>query len=487
MHFAVLWRVVILAKPLLNSEPTVSAQTLFEKLWQRHKISALEDGEDLLYIDRVFLHERTGGIALVSLEQSGRTVRKPEHVFATMDHIVDTLPGRSDETLMPGGSKFITITRRAANKAGITLFDLDDERQGIIHVISPEQGIVLPGLTLVCPDSHTCTQGAFGALAFGIGSTQAEHAMATSTLRLSKPKAMLVKFSGTLQTGVTAKDMVLHLISTYGAAGGRGYAIEFAGKTVRDLDMEARMTLCNMAVEFGAFTGMVAPDDTTYAWLKNRPYAPKGSDWVLALSQWQNLPSDADAKFDKVIVIEAGSIPPTVSWGTSPAQALAITGIIPQTTQLSDQKSLTYMGLNSGQKINSLEIDAAFIGSCTNARLSDLRAAAAVLKGHYVHRNIRAICVPGSSAVKRAAEAEGLDKIFKAAGFEWRESGCSMCFYAGGEGFGKGQRVISSTNRNFEGRQGVAVRTHIASPATVAASAIAGHICSARNLETRGG
>ena len=461
----------------------MSGHTLFEKLWQTHQIRSLEGGEDLLYIDRVFLHERTGGIALVSLEHSRRTVRKPEHVFATMDHIVDTLPGRSDETLMPGGTGFITITRRAANKAGITLFDLDDDRQGIVHVISPEQGIVLPGLTLVCPDSHTCTQGAFGALAFGIGSTQAEHAMATSTLRLEKPKSMLVTFNGFLQAGVTAKDMILYVISTYGAAGGRGYAVEFCGQTVSDLDMEARMTLCNMAVEFGAFTGLIAPDEKTYAWLKGRPYAPQGAEWAAAMGDWQDLKSDENAVFDKVIEIDAACIAPTVSWGTSPAQAIFIDEKIPLSQNNDDQKSLVYMGLQSGKTLDSLEINVAFIGSCTNARLSDLRAVAAILDGRDVHRNVRAICVPGSSAVKRAAEAEGLDKIFKAAGFEWRESGCSMCFYAGGEGVGKGQRVISSTNRNFEGRQGAGARTHIASPATVAASAIAGHICKASDLE----
>jgi len=460
----------------------MSAQTLFDKLWQAHNVCELDGGEDLLYIDRIFLHERTGGIALVSMAEAGRKVRRPEHVFATMDHIVDTHPGRSDKTQMPGGSNFITITRRAAKFAGITLFDLGDDRQGIVHVISPEQGIVLPGLTIVCPDSHTCTQGAFGALAFGIGSTQAEHAMATSTLRLPKPKSMLVQFDGILQAGVTAKDMILHMISTHGAAGGRGYAIEFAGAAVRALDMEARMTLCNMAVEFGAFTGMVAPDEKTYGWLKDRPYAPKGKAWDEAVESWGKLATDIKAKFNKTLKVKAGKIAPTVSWGTSPAQSLTLSGHIPTPISPEDKKSLAYMGLKPGEKITDLAIDAAFIGSCTNARLSDLRAAAAVLKGRRVHNNIRAICVPGSSAVKRAAEAEGLDVIFKESGFEWRESGCSMCFYAGGEGFGNGKRVISTTNRNFEGRQGVGARTHLASPATVAASAVTGRICSANSL-----
>ncbi len=457
-------------------------QTLFDKLWQAHKVCALDGGEDLLYIDRIFLHERTGGIALVNMAKAERKVRCPTHVFATMDHIVDTRPGRSDKTVMPGGENFITITRRAAKDAGITLFDLNDERQGIVHVISPEQGIVLPGLTIVCPDSHTCTQGAFGALAFGIGSTGAEHAMATSTLRLTKPKSMLVHFDGILQAGVTAKDMILHLIRKYGTAGGRGYAIEFAGATVRALDMEARMTLCNMAVEFGAFTGMVAPDEKTYTWLKNRPYAPKNDMWDTALEFWKQLITDPNAKFDKTIKINVGTIEPSVSWGTSPGQSIFINEVIPKPTSSEDKKSLAYMGIVADQKITNLTIDAAFIGSCTNARLSDLRAAASVLKGRRIHDNIRALCVPGSSAVKRAAEAEGLDIIFKNAGFEWRESGCSMCFYAGGEGFGMAKRVISTTNRNFEGRQGVGARTHLASPATVAASAVMGHICAAQHL-----
>ena len=460
----------------------MSAQTLFDKLWDAHKISAL-GGEDLIYIDRIFLHERTGGIALVSMAEAGRKVRTPQNVFCSMDHIIDTFSGRTDETLMPSGGEFIRTTRAAAQKAGITVFDIGDNRQGIVHVISPEQGIVLPGLSLVCPDSHTCTQGAFGALAWGIGSTQAEHAMATNTLRVERPKAMQVEFNGELGIGVTAKDMIMHLIGRYGASGGRGYAVEFSGEAVQSLDMEARMTLCNMAVEFGAFTGLIAPDEKTYAYLKDKPYAPKGDMWEQALENWKNLHSDKSARFDKEIKVDVNDIAPSISWGTSPSQMTTITGKVPTPKTDADKKSLAYMGLKPGQRISSLEIDAAFIGSCTNARISDLRRAASVLMGHKVHPNIKAICVPGSTQVKKQAEQEGLDKVFKAAGFEWREAGCSMCFFAGGESFGLRERVVSSTNRNFEYRQGPQTRTHIASPETVAASAVAGHLCSAAMLE----
>ncbi len=462
----------------------MSNRTLFDKLWDRHKVCEL-DGEDLIYIDRVFLHERTGGIALVSMAEAGRQVRNPQNVFCSMDHIVDTFIGRTDETLMPGGSEFIRTTRKAAHKAGITIFDIDDNHQGIVHVISPEQGIVLPGLSLVCPDSHTCTQGAFGALAWGIGSTQAEHAMATSTLRVERPLTMRVTFDGQCETGVTAKDMILHLIGEYGASGGRGYAIEFSGAAVEALDMEGRMTLCNMAVEFGAFTGLITPDEKTYSYLKGRPYAPKGDMWKQAIAEWKNLSSDINASFNREIIINAALVSPSITWGTSPAQMMPISAKIPDPQSETDTKSLTYMGLKSGQNINEVSIDAAFIGSCTNARLSDLRRAAAVLKGRKVHSHIKAICVPGSTQVKQQAEDEGLHEIFLAAGFAWREAGCSMCFFAGGESFGLRERVVSSTNRNFESRQGPQTRTHITSPETVAASAVAGHICSVSMLEAK--
>jgi 3-isopropylmalate/(R)-2-methylmalate dehydratase large subunit len=403
------------------------------------------------------------------MKEAGRKVVDPARVFAVMDHIVDTRPGRGDGTLMPGGEAFITETRAACHEAGITLFDVNDPDQGITHVISPELGIVLPGLTLIAPDSHTCTQGAFGALAWGIGSSEAEHAMATGTLRVAKPKTMRVTYTGSLSLGVTAKDMILHLIADHGAGGGAGYIVEFAGEAVQALDMEARMTLCNMATEFAAFSGIIAPDAKTNEYLQGRRYAPD------ALPDWSGLRTDAGALFDTEIMIEAASIEPMVSWGTSPEHSIAISGTVPIGT-VPNGTVLDYIGLEAGQPIAGIQIDVAFIGSCTNSRLSDLRRAAALVEGKRVAEGVLALVVPGSSAVKRAAEAEGLDKIFTDAGFQWRESGCSLCFYAGGESFPPGSRVISSTNRNFEGRQGPGIKTHIASPEVVAASALAGWI-----------
>lgn len=453
--------------------------TLFDRIWDAHVVAPLPGGAALVAIDRVLLHERTGAAALNALREAGRDVHDPARVFAIMDHIVDTLPGRTDRTLMPGGQAFITETRAAAEAAGITLFDVGHPDQGIMHVVSPELGIVLPGLTLIAPDSHTCTQGALGALAWGIGSSEAEHAMATGTLRLTRPRSMRVTFTGALAPGVTAKDMMLALIAAHGAGGGAGHVVEFAGEAVTALDMEARMTLCNMATEFSAFAGLIAPDDTTFAWLEGRRYAPQASHWDAALAQWRDLRSDTDAEFDAEIVIDASTIAPMVSWGTSPQASIAITGAVPADAM---PAMLDYMALDAGAPLIGTPIDAAFIGSCTNARLSDLRRAAALLKGRKVAAGIRAICVPGSSAVRRAAEAEGLDQVFLDAGFEWRMSGCSICFFAGGESFAEGSRVISSTNRNFESRQGLRVKTHIASPETVAASAIAGVIADAREL-----
>lgn len=468
----------------------MSARTLFEKLWNDHTVCQLADGVDLLYIDRIFLHERTGSISLISLEDAGRSVLNPEKVFCTMDHIVDTFPGRTDKTTMQGGRDFIEMTRKATNNENIRLFDIGDREQGIVHVTSPEQGIILPGLTLVCPDSHTCTQGAFGTLAWGIGSTEAEQALATNVLRMEKPKSMRVSFDGELPAGVTAKDMILHLISKYSASGGVGYAVEFSGSAVKSLSMESRMTLCNMAVEFGAFTGMIAVDEKTIDYVKGRPFAPKGELWEQAVQYWEDLKSDNEATYDKEIIIDVTNLSPTVSWGTSPGQSIALGEKIPSPNDFEDknqriaaENALSYMAIKPGQCLRDLKIDAAFIGSCTNSRLPDLRRVAKLLKNMKVASGVRAICVPGSTEVKLAAEEEGIDKIFMDAGFEWRESGCSMCFFAGGESFGFEERVVSSTNRNFEGRQGPKTRTHIASPETVAASAIAGRICSASEIE----
>ena len=462
-------------------------RTLFDKLWTTHLVRDLGGGVGLLAIDRVFLHERTGSIALKSLRQSGRTVADPRRVFCTMDHIVDTLPGRGDETRVPDGRTFITETRAAAREAGIQLFDVRDPDQGIVHVISPELGIVLPGATVVCPDSHTCTQGAIGAFAWGIGSTEAEHALATATLRVQRPAAMRVRFEGRLPPGVTAKDLSLALISRHGAAGGNGFAVEYAGSTVRSLDVEARLTLCNMASEFSAMTAVIAPDETTFDYLAGRRFAPRDAQWTSALEQWHSLVSDDGATFEREIEIDVRGLAPMISWGTSPQHAVGIDGRVPEleasgATREAYERALAYMDLRPGQALESLAIGAAFIGSCTNSRLSDLRRAAAVLRGRRVAPGVRAICVPGSMSVKRQAEAEGLDRVFTAAGFEWRESGCSMCFFAGGESFGPRERVVSSTNRNFESRQGPGTRTHIASPETVAASAIAGRLADVRRL-----
>ncbi len=464
--------------------------TLFEKLWQLHEIKHLDDDEYLLNVDRIFLHERTGSIALLNLEQSELEVLHPETVFCTMDHIVSTKPGRTDKTEMPGGEKFISATRRAAKNAGITLFDLDHPQQGIAHVVSPELGIALPGITIVCPDSHTCTLGGLGALAWGIGSTDTEHALATKTLKVNKPKTMRVNFEGRLRAGVTAKDMIIHLIAELGTTGGLGHAVEFSGTAIRALEVEARLTLCNMAVEFSAFTGLIAPDDICFEYLKGREYAPKDEHWESAIRHWKDLHSDPDAEFDKEVSINCTEIRPSVTWGTSPQDAIAVNDVVPCPDQSSNysndrresmRKAQDYMEVAPGQRFEQIKVDAAFIGSCTNSRLSDLRLVANYLKGKRVAEGVSAICVPGSRSVKRAAEKEGIDKVLIDAGFEWRESGCSMCFYAGGETFGVGKRIISSTNRNFEGRQGPMVKTHIASPLTVAASACAGYIRGADN------
>lgn len=452
---------------------------MLAKIWDRHRIAELPGGETLIAIDRIFLHERTGAVALGSLAAAGRGVADPARVFCVMDHIVDTRPGRDDRTLMPGGQAFITETRSAARAAGLTLFDVGDPDQGIMHVVSPELGIVLPGLTLVAPDSHTSTQGAVGALAWGIGSSEAEHAMATGTLRVALPRTMRVTYRGLPRPGVTPKDMILALIARQGAGGGQGHALELAGEGVTSLDIEGRMTLCNMATEMAAMTALIAPDDATFAYLQGRRYAPRGARWAQALADWRTLASDPEAPCDVEVSLETAAIEPMVSWGTSPEHSVPVTGSVPRTATA---RTLSYMGLTAGQALRGIPIDAAFIGSCTNSRLSDLQRAAALLRGRRIAPGITALCVPGSSAVKRAAEAEGLDEVFRAAGFEWRESGCSMCFYAGGERFPPGARVISSTNRNFEGRQGPGIRTHIASPETVVASALAGVISDPREL-----
>jgi len=480
-----------MTSPVDNETPP---RTLADKLWDEHRVCDLGDGVDLILIDRILLHERTGGVALQSLEAAGRPVRAPRQAFCTMDHVVDTFPGRGDSTLMPTGRAFITATREGALNAGIKLFDLGDDRQGIVHVISPEQGVVLPGVTLVCPDSHTCTQGAFGALAWGIGSTETEHALATSTLRVRRPEQMLIELRGRLDPGVTGKDLALHIIAALSVSGARGRVIEFGGDAISALDLDGRQTLCNMAAELAAFSAVIAPDDLVLDYLHGRPFAPSGADWDRAETRWRTLVSDDGAAFAHKTAFEVGTVSPMVTWGVSPQQAIAIDARVPgygevagRETRDAYDRALGYMGLAPGEPLESLAIDAAFIGSCTNSRIGDLRRAARLLDGRKVAPGVKAICVPGSSGVKRQAEAEGLDRIFLAAGFEWRESGCSMCFFAGGESFGLRERVISTTNRNFESRQGPQTRSHLASPETVAASAVAGRIADPRRLGAHGG
>jgi 3-isopropylmalate/(R)-2-methylmalate dehydratase large subunit len=467
----------------------VPAGTVIDKIWRSHLVADVDANHSLLHIDRVFLHERTGPALLAGLAASGRRPANPAHVFGVMDHIVDTTARRSDHTLLPSGGQFMREFRQRTQAAGITLFDLHDPRQGITHVVSPEQGIALPGCTLVCPDSHTGTVGGIGALAWGIGSTEGEHAVATQTLVRPKPRRMRVNFDGALPRGVTAKDMVLALIARFGATGGQGCAIEFAGPAARALDIEGRMTLCNMAVEFGAWTGLVAPDEHTIQWVAGRPYAPQGAMFEQAAAQWRRLHSDDDAPWDAQLTLDVSDLLPQVTWGTSLEHGGGIDQRVPNPAQAIDAtqraawlRALSYMQLKPGAPLAGTPIQAAFIGSCTNSRLPDLRAAAAVAKGRHVAPGVQALVVPGSMAVRAAAEAEGLHHIFEQAGFEWRKSGCSLCFFAGGDNFGHAQRVISSTNRNFEGRQGPGVRTHVASPATVVASAIAGCIADPRPL-----
>lgn len=469
----------------------MTGRSLHEKLWDAHRIDRLENGAELLHLDRIVLHERSGAVALRQLAKAGRSPFDPTLVFGTLDHVVDTRPGRSDATtLVPSGADFIGTFRDESARAGLRLFDIGDPRQGIAHVTMPEQGVVLPGLSVVCADSHTCTLGGLGALAWGIGMTETEHAVATQTLAVQRPRTMRVTVDGELGDAMSAKDVILHLIGTHGANGGVGYMIEFAGPAISGLSVEARMTLCNMGVEFGAWSAIVAPDDKVFDWLEGRNFAPEGADWDRAVAAWRKLRSDDDAVFDREIRIDVTRLAPQVSWGTSPEHVSAIGDGVPLLDDLADpvfrasaETALRYMGLEAGQSLEGLPIDAVFIGSCTNARLSDLRTAAALVRGRRIATSLgKAIVVPGSTEVKRQAEAEGLDAIFRDAGFEWRESGCSLCFFAGGEAFPPQARVASTTNRNFENRQGPGIRTHLMSPATAAASALAGRLADPRKV-----
>lgn len=466
--------------------------TLFSKIWDDHVVDDLGSGLYLIHIDRHFLHELSGSLALISLDQTSRKVRNPELVFATLDHVLETTPGRDMTTRIPGGNDFLRELPARVAAHDIRFFGLDDPRQGIVHVTAPELGIALPGATFICGDSHTCTVGAVGAFAWGVGSSDSEHALVTQTVIASKPKTMRVNLEGGLQDGVSAKDVVLALIGRYGADGGTGYAVEFAGPVVRSMPMSGRFTLCNMAVEFGGRTGLIAPDETTFAYLQASEFAPSGDTWDAAVAYWRTLPSDPGAVYDLELTLDCSSLTPQITWGVTPEQAGGIDAAVPveprretDVGRASHARALEYSGIAPDQPVLGLPIDGAFIGSCTNSRLDDLRAAAAILAGRKVAPGVTAICSPGSTMVKLAAEAEGIDRIFLAAGFEWRESGCSLCASGavGGEGFPAGGRVIASTNRNFEDRMGAGVRIHLASPQTVAASAVAGHIADARQLE----
>lgn len=459
-----------------------AARTLLDRLWDPHVVADLGEGWSLLHIDRVLLHDLSGARALNEIATRGHGVARPELVFATPDHAVSSAPGRTSDTFA-GGAKPIAGLRQRARETGVRLFDLGQPGHGIVHVMGPELGIVLPGVTLVCGDSHTCTNGGLGALAFGIGASELTHVLATQTLMQRKPRAMRLSFEGTLPRGVTAKDMILAAIGRLGTAGGTGYAVEYAGSAVRGLGVEARLTLCNLSIEMGAKMGFVAPDEAVFQYLAGRRFAPKGRAWDAALAAWRDLSSDAGARFDAEHAIDAVTIAPQVTWGTSPEQVLPVTGTIPMPKGPGDRAALDYMGLEAGRPIAGTKVDWVFIGSCTNSRLSDLRDAAALLRpGARVAPGVTAWVVPGSEIVKREAEAEGLHRRFLDAGFEWREPGCALCVAANGEAVPPGARCVSTSNRNFVGRQGTGARTHLASPAMAAAAALSGAITDARSF-----
>ena len=463
----------------------MAGQTLFDKIWDQHAVADLGEGWALLHIDRHLLHDLSGGRALASLHDRGLQARNPELAFATADHAVSSAPGRTAASYAPGARLHQLLRSRAAEN-GIAFFDLGQDGQGIVHVMAPELGIVLPGTILICGDSHTCTNGAVGALAFGVGATELTHALATQTLRQRRPRRMRVRFEGACAPHVGPKDLILHAIGALGAKAGTGYAVEYAGAAVRAMSIEERLTLCNLSIEMGAKMGLIAPDDTTYEYLAGRRYAPKGRMFAQAVAAWRGLPSDDDAVFDREEVIDAGAVAPTITWGTSPEHAMRVDGVVPDPEAAVDpaawRAALEYMGLRAGQTIAGTPVDWVFIGSCTNSRLSDLRQAAAVARGGHVAPGVTAWVVPGSERIKREAEAEGLDRVFSEAGFAWREAGCSMCVAANGERVPPGARSVSTSNRNFVGRQGPGARTHLASPAMAAAAALAGAITDVRRV-----
>ena len=464
-------------------------KTLYDKIWDAHIVHNDSDGTCLLYIDRHLVHEVTSPQAFEGLRMSGRKVRAPQKTIAVPDHNVPTTPNRDNVIDNEESRIQVEALDKNAKDFGVIYYPVSDIRQGIVHIVGPEQGWTLPGMTVVCGDSHTATHGAFGALAHGIGTSEVEHVLATQTLIQKKSKNMKVEITGTLRPGVTAKDITLAVIGETGTAGGTGYVIEYCGQAIRDLSMEGRMTVCNMAIEGGARAGLIAPDEKTYEYCKGRPHSPKGTSWEMALAYWKTLFSDSDSVFDKVVTIKGEDIAPLVTWGTSPEDVLPITAAIPDPESFSGGKieavrrSLEYMGLEAGQKLSEIEIDTVFIGSCTNGRIEDLRAASEILKGKKIKDGMRAMVVPGSGLVRLQAEEEGIAEIFREAGFEWRLAGCSMCLAMNPDQLAEGERCASTSNRNFEGRQGYRGRTHLVSPAMAAAAAITGKLTDVREIQ----
>ena len=463
-------------------------KTLYDKIWEDHLVHAQKDGTSLLYVDRHLIHEVTSPQAFEGLRLNNRKVRKPELTLAVADHNVPTTDRSKGISDMDSKIQVDTL-RENCKEFGVKLFDMNDKRQGIVHIIGPEQGFTQPGNVIVCGDSHTATHGAFGALAFGIGTSEVEHVLATQTLIQKKSKNLRISVEGKLPVGVTAKDVILKIIGTIGTAGGTGYVVEYAGEVIRNLSMEERMTICNMTIEAGARAGLIAPDEKTFNYLKNRPMSPKEKNWNLAITNWKNLKSDENCKFDKEVLIKAEEIEPLVTWGTSPQDVSPITGQVPDPDKIKDKekrealhRSLKYMGLNANMKITDIKIDKVFIGSCTNGRIEDLREAAKKLKGKKIAQHVQAMVVPGSGLVKTQAEQEGLDKIFINSGFEWREPGCSMCLAMNADKLNPQERCASTSNRNFEGRQGRGGRTHLVSPAMAVAAAIKGHLADVREI-----
>ena len=470
------------------SHPQPGPRTLFDKVWAAHVVQQMPDGTCILYIDRHLVHEVTSPQAFEGLRLANRRVRRPDATIAVVDHNIPT-SDRSVPIAEPESALQVETLERNVAEFGIPYFPVRDARQGIVHIIGPEQGISLPGFTIVCGDSHTSTHGAMGALAFGIGTSEVEHVLATQTLLQKPAKNMLVEVNGTLAPGVTAKDVVLAIIGHIGTAGGNGHVIEYAGEVIRGLDMAGRLTVCNMSIEAGARAGMIAPDDTTFDYIRGRPFAPQGEAFDRAVEYWRTLPSDPGAHYDLLVALHADDITPMVSWGTSPEAVLPITGTVPNPADVEDEaaraqmvRMLDYMALTPGEKLTDIPVDVVFIGSCTNGRLPDLRAAAAVARGRHVAPGVRAMVVPGSGIVKQQAEAEGLDQVFRDAGFEWREAGCSMCLGMNPDKLAPGQRCASTSNRNFEGRQGPGGRTHLLSPAMAAAAAVTGRLTDVRSL-----